>query len=141
MRGTEKGSFFYLLDGEKLRTTDLVESIFEALDEVLSNFVWGDEKRIINTDHLRRSTYEYSEYRVYFKLDSLSHARMTPKFARSLAKRLHIPSLRFCTDYRRIMEVCQKFNIRLFEDEISLFSNERLLEEFATPSGDRKSVV
>ena len=134
IRGTDKGTYFYLMDGDRLRTTDLIVTVFEKLTP-LSNFAWGDERHIINLDHLQRSTYEYSEYRVFFKSPSVTYARLTPKFARRVAKRLKIPSLRFCTDSKRVMEVCQQFNIRLFDESITDFSKDRLIEEFSNPQG------
>lgn len=136
IRGTESGTFFYLVDGEKLRSIivlDEVEKEFKSLD----HFTSGDENHLINLHQLKRSTYERGEYRFYFKTDEVGHARLTPRVAKKIAKKLKLPSssLKFINHYKRVMKVCQRYNIRLFEDDITGFTKERLLKEFVSNSG------
>ena len=134
LRKEGSGVYFYFHDGTRQKTIEPIGDVKKKFDDC-PNFVSGDELSLINTDYLKQSTYEYGEHKVYFSNSDII-ARVTSYNAKEIAKVISVPSLRWCNGYKRIMAVCQSYNIRHFLERINSFSNDRLIKEFSDSSGN-----
>lgn len=127
---------FFLIGGELVETREKISSIKDKFSH-LSNFISGDEISLINTDFISSTTYEYGEYRAFFKPEAgLEYARITPGNSKKFKKYFKTNSLRFLKYYKRSLKVCQKFDIRNFDNNITEFDKEKLLTEFTDSKGN-----
>jgi len=126
---------FYLTDGTTQTTIESIAEVKEKFNDC-PEFISGDENSLINSKYLRNSTYASGEYQLKLRMSDLEYVRVTPYNAKKFCEALDIVSLRYCQQYRRMMLTCQRFNIRLFDDDIRQFSKERLLSEFCDSNGN-----